>query len=148
MIRLNYFSFLLFLGMLFVSCDDGLNEIEQELYDNIIGRWEIVSYRSSGLGLSSPKHCYILNGSMYPNYCFEILNFNVNGNMELRQDNLRGSRTSRPWIIKDDALWINNDGFGYKETIIYNLTKTEFHFKILYPNNVDKDGYWGFELKR
>lgn len=125
------------LSLVFNSCVNILNEHEQELYNKILGRWEIVTYTQSTVCFRGTCNIHIdLSDSLLlSNVYVEVINFKDDGFFNLEYNS--GDIIQHRWFINQNSLWVDYYGQGNK-TEIFQLTKTEFHFKILHSSDGDQ----------
>ncbi len=118
--------------LIFNSCHE--NEVDEDLYHKVVGRWEIVWYRDTGYDGDELLHNYYFNSSdaVVSDDYEKALHFTDDGFINW-ENNLTGvikGGEFATWGIENNSLKINYMYRSGTDTEIFKLTKTEFHFKI------------------
>ena len=139
-----------------ISCEEKLSEIEQELYNKVVGRWEIVSVHTRGFWgdeLLYDDYFYISDSILSPN-SERAMHYKDNGEIVV-ECSFEGITSMEDyfatWMPEDNDIKFNHCLFpNVIETTVYKLTETEFHYKIYFEWQSDRlmSEMYEYELKR
>jgi len=119
----------------------------EELFNKVFGRWELVSFTLRGgcyRGVCN-IHFNISDSLLLPNDYVVALNFKDDG--AFVKEYHSGDTEQHSWLIHQNSLVIHYSWYALSnETEIYKLTNAEFHFKII--DYYDENFFVIYELKR